>query len=308
MPPLERGGGGAGWWGGEAYAQSETGDAKHPLQALIDEAPAGGTVAVGPGIYGDAVLQINRPLTLTSETGQPGAAIFTGQSRIVVNSSQVTIAGLSFRDTSCMPGNGTAPALVEIRTEQPNENIVFSASNIIVKNNVFVDACQAAVQSVGRGGLSTTIRNNVIENVGTGAAPGRDAAAGAIVLTNTENRGITARIENNHIDGTGAAGIVVFQGAAQIFDNYIANTPASAVVLAYDGGTTNVRGNTIVNASNGPGAAADGAAIAAWADYFRVFVVDNTIRASSGAYSVCAGVCADGTGGTGTAGASNLGQ
>ena len=298
------GGGGAGWWGGEAYAQSETGDARHPLQALIDEAPAGGTVAVGPGIYGDAVLQINRPLTLTSETGQPGAAIFTGQSRIVVNSSQVTIAGLAFRDTSCMPGNGTAPALVEIRTDHPHAYVGLAATGIVVRNNAFVDTCQAAIQSVGSGGLTINVHGNVLENVGTDAPPGR-AASGAIVLPQDvpNPRNVDGRITGNHIDGTGAAGILVYKSSVDMYDNYIANTPGSAIALAHGlRSSSSISGNTIVNASNGPGAPEPAAAVGVWADYTKVTVAKNTIRGSGGAFAVCAGSCADGEGGTGDAG------
>ena len=307
------GGGGTAWWdaGGEAYAQSAPGGEKHPLQARIDAAPSGGTVAVGPGIYGDAVLTIGKPLTLTSETGQPGAAIFTGESRIVVNSSYVTIAGLSFHSTDCAPGGGafsssssSQPApVVEILTDIQGTYAV-AAIYVKIVNNAFRDTCGAAIQSAGGGGLGYVgIHGNVLENVGTGPAGG-SPAPGAIVLAHANDTGGTVhgRITGNHIDGAGAAGILVSKATSgmRIHDNYIAGTPGGAVGLAY-GTRSNVyvEANTIVDAG---GAAAP--AVGVWANYDSVRVTGNTIRGAgaAGAFAVCAGTCSDGAGGTGAAG------
>ena len=320
---------------GEAYAQAASGgEGANPFQAKIDAAASGGTVEIEPGIYSDAVLTIGKPLTLTSVTGQPGAAVLTGQSRIVVNSSNVVIAGLSFRDSGCMPG-GAAPA--------PSVEILAGAdrSGIVVKSSAFRDTCGAAVQTTGGGAIGIEITGNTLVNIGLDAPgpashPGRadrpgmaselagvetpagvvDVAAGpggdasrvadaAILLAGGADQGrVSGEISGNHIEGTAAAGIVAFNaGGMRIFDNYISDTPASAVVLARGAGPGEVRvyGNTVVNASNGPRAPASGAAITVWADGDNVGVTGNTIRASGGAFAVCAGACADGAGGTGTA-------
>ena len=248
---------------GDAHAQSSSDVGS--IQAMIDAAPAGGTVAVPPGIYGDANLTVDKALTLTSGTGQPGAAILTGESRIVVSSSDVTIRGLSFRDTACMQG-GTG-ALVEINAD-------VDRAGIAIKNNVFRDTCGAAVQSAGNGSLGVEIAGNTLVNVGLKMPPAGDgsrASGGAIALAHGPGQRIVGgEISGNHIDGAASAGVVVFNaGGMRIVDNYIADTPASAVVLARGPGPEEVRvdGNTVVNASNGPAPAA-GAAV-----YSRLLVL-----------------------------------
>ena len=261
---------------------------------------------MGPGIYGDVVLTIGKPLTLTSETGQPGAAILTGESRIVVNSSDVTIAGLSFRGTDCAPGASSSspsqPApVVEILTDIPGTHAT-GAFRIDIVNNEFRDTCGAAVQSAGAGSVRVGIHGNVLENVGTGPAGG-SPAHGAIVLAHArDTANANGRITGNHIDGAGAAGILVARAnSMKIYDNYIAGTPGGAVGLSHgQRSTANVEGNTIVDAGG-----AEAPAVGVWASYTNnLRVQENTIRGAGagGAFAVCAGTCADGTGGTGDAG------
>ena len=314
------------------------GEAKHPLQRRIDMASPGDTITIEPGIYGNAVLDVNKSLTLTSETGQPGAVVFTGYSRIEVEADDVTISGLSFQDTDCMPGYGAS--LVEIRTHHASQR-----SDITIKDNVFRNTCHAAVQKEGSSPLhNIAITGNVFENIGLKIPPGWTEPIdtggenefqilhGAIGLSHHPSQGTVAgTISDNHINGTSAAGIRVFNADNMVIsNNYIANTPASAIGLAHGPSNVRVTGNTIVNANSEPDldylAGRDGtgepdyyktyyplgpgrflgmhlldapywkptpdAAINVWANGENINVTGNTIRASDGAFAVCTGVCA----------------
>ena len=158
------------------------------------------------------------------------------------------------------------------------------------------------MQSAGAGSIRVGIHGNVIENVGTGPAGG-SPAHGAIVLAHArDTANANARITGNHIDGAGAAGILVARADdMKIYDNYIAGTPGGAVSLSHgQRSIVTVEGNTIVDAGG-----AETPAVGAWASYTNVLNIrENTIRGAGagGAFAVCAGTCADGTGGTGDAG------
>ena len=316
------------------------GEPKTDLQKRIDEADAGDTITVEPGIYDDTVLDINKSLTLTTASGHAGGAKFTGYSRVEIESDGVTVRGLSFENTDCMPGFGGS--LVEIRTHNAG-----TRSGVTVENNVFRDTCHAAIQKEGRGNLDNIrIEANTFTNVGLKVPPGwaepLDTGGenefqimhGAIGLAHHPNQGtVGGVITNNVINGTSAAGIRVFNAAGlTISNNYIANTPASAIGLAHGPSDVVVAGNVIVNANSEPdldylagiegsggadywrffgptvlvdlgtaiqdhpvhgdGLPAPDAAINVWSDGSNVRVEGNTIRGSDGAFAVCAGICA----------------
>ena len=320
-------------WAPSAYVIE--GEAKHPLQRRIDAASAGDTITIEPGTYGNAVLDVNKSLTLTSGTGQPGAAVFTGYSRIEVEADDVTVRGLLFRDTDCMPGYGAS--LVEIRTHNAPRD------NVTIENNAFRDTCHAAIQKEGRGAITDiAITGNVFENIGLKIPPGHTEPIdtggenefqimhGAIGLAHHPGQNtVSGNISGNHINGTSAAGIRVFNADdMDISNNYIEGTPASAIGLAHGPSNVRVTGNTIVDANNEPDldylAGRDGtgapdyyktfyplnlflgmhlldapywrptpdAAINVWSNGLDIDVTGNTIRASDGAFVVCTGVCA----------------
>ena len=245
-------------WAPHAYVIESK--AKHGLQSMIDTADHGGTVAVPAGIYDDVVLDVDKPLTLTSETGRPGAAIFTGNSRITVASDDVTIRGVSFEGTDCLPGFGGA--LVEIRTPRSEP-----LRGVAIENNAFRDTCHAAIQQKGSGSLEdVTIRYNSFEGIGlkiplgraepadTGGEGGFQLMHGAIGLAYHHSQGhVGGIIEHNRINGTSAAGIRVFNATdMKILNNHISNTPASAIGLAHASSSVMVANNTIVNANSEP--------------------------------------------------------
>ena len=245
-------------WSPHAYVIEA--EPKSDLQRRIDNASGGGTVTVPAGTYDDTVLDITRPLTLTSETGMPGDVVFTGYSRIEVEADNVTIRGMAFEDTDCLPGYG-AP-LVEIRTRNNEDR-----GNILVENNEFRHTCHAAIQKEGIADIANiTIRNNVFENIGlrlpagvsepldTGGENEFQIAHGAIGLAHHPGQGtVGGTISGNHISGTSAAGIRVFKAdGLAITDNYIANTPASAIGLAHLPKNVLVANNTIVGANSEP--------------------------------------------------------
>ena len=330
------------------------GEPKTALQIMIDGADADDTIVVEPGIYDDTVLDIDKPLTLTTASGQPGAAKFTGYSRIEVEADDVTVRGLSFENTDCMPGFGGS--LVEIRTHHD-----VTRSGVTIENNVFRDTCHAAIQKEGRGNLADiTINGNTFVNIGLKVPPGMGGPLdtggenefqimhGAVGLAHHPNQNtVGGEIRDNFINGTSAAGIRVFNAHDMtIADNYIENTPASAIGLAHNPHTVQVLRNTIVNANsepdldylagiNGSGSAdywrflgtdildgiattpqnhtiygdgkpAPDAAINVWSDGVNIRVEENTIRGSDGAFTVCAGVCAFESDGLVRAGTRNI--
>ena len=245
-------------WAPHAYVIES--EAKHDLQHMIDTADASETVIVPAGIYDDVVLNVNKSLTLTSETGRPGAAIFTGNSRITVASNDVTIRGLSFEGTDCLPGFGGS--LVEIHTPRGKP-----LRGVEIENNAFRDTCHAAIQQKGSGSLKdVTIRHNSFEGIGlkiplglaepadTGGESGFQPMHGAIGLAyhHSQER-VSGIIEHNRINGTSAAGIRVFNATGmEILNNHISNTPASAIGLAHASSNVSVASNTIVNANSEP--------------------------------------------------------
>ena len=192
--------------------------------------------------------------------GCRGTVVFTGYSRIEVEADNVTIRGMAFEDTDCLPGYG-AP-LVEIRTRNSEDR-----GNILVENNEFRHTCHAAIQKEGIADIANiTIRNNVFENIGlrlpagvsepldTGGENEFQIAHGAIGLAHHPGQGtVGGTISGNHISGTSAAGIRVFKAdGLAITDNYIANTPASAIGLAHLPKNVLVANNTIVGANSEP--------------------------------------------------------
>ena len=233
---------------------------KHDLQHMIDMANPGETVTVPAGIYDDVALNVNKSLTLTSETSRPGAAIFTGNSRITVASSDVTIRGLSFEGTDCLPGFGGS--LVEIRAPHG-----VSIRGVAIENNAFRDTCHAAIQQKGSGSLEDVdIRYNSFEGIGlkiplgraepsdTGGENGFQPMHGAIGLAYHHLQGhVSGTVEHNRINGTSAAGIRVFNAMnLSILNNHISNTPASAIGLAHTSSNVTVANNTIANANSEP--------------------------------------------------------
>ena len=236
------------------------GEPKSDLQRRIDDASDGDTIVVEPGIYDDTVLDIYKPLTLTTASGQPGAAKFTGYSRIEVEADDVTVRGISFENTDCMPGFGGS--LIEIRTHHD-----VTRNRVTIENNAFRDTCHAAIQKEGRGNLvDINIRDNTFINIGLKVPPGwtepLDTGGenefqimhGAIGLAHHPNQNtVGGEISGNFINGTSAAGIRVFNAHDMaITDNYIANTPASAIGLAHNPQDVQVLRNTIVNANSEP--------------------------------------------------------
>ena len=236
------------------------GEPKADLQRRIDAASDGDTITVEPGIYDDTVLDIYKPLTLTTASGQPGAAKFTGYSRIEIEADDVTVRGLSFENTDCMPGFGGS--LVEIRTHGG-----VARERVTIENNVFRDTCHAAIQKEGNGKvIDIAIRDNTFVNIGLKVPPGwtepLDTGGenefqimhGAIGLSHHPGQNtVSGEISGNFINGTSAAGIRVFNADSMVIsNNYIANTPASAIGLPHGPSDVQVTGNTIVNANSEP--------------------------------------------------------
>ena len=245
-------------WSPHAYVIEA--EPRSELQKRIDNASAGDTIVVPGGTYDDTVLDVTKPLTLTSGTGMPGDVVFTGYSRVEIEADDVTVRGLTFRDTDCLPGYG-AP-LIEIRTQHNADR-----SNLVIENNTFSNTCHPAIQKEGIADIvNIAIRNNVFENIGLNLPPGEtepldtgganefQIAHGAIGLAHHPGQGtVSGVIADNHISGTSAAGIRVFKAdGLAITGNYIADTPSSAIGLAHAASNVLVANNTIVGANSEP--------------------------------------------------------
>ena len=246
------------------YAYVIEAEPRSELQKRIDSATAGDTITIADGTYDDTVLDVTKPLTLTSASGEPGGVVFTGYSRIEIEADNSTIRGLAFEDTDCLPGYG-AP-LIEIRTWHGSHGSAHR-DNLLIENNTFRNTCHPAIQKEGIGRITNiTIRNNVLENVGlrlpagetephdTGGDNEFQIAHGAIGLAHHVGQAaVSGTIVGNHISGSSSAGIRVFKAdGLEISRNYIANTPASAIGLAHSTKNVLVANNTIVGANNEP--------------------------------------------------------
>ena len=243
-------------WAPHAYVIEA--ELRPSLQSTIDGAADYSTVRVPAGTYDDTVLDIARPLTLVSDP--PGAAKFTGYSRIEVESDDVVVGGLAFEDTDCLPGFGGS--LVEIRAHHGE-----ARENVSIEDNTFRNTCHAAIQKEGTGGLlDVSIRNNTFEGIGlrlpdgwtepvdTGGENEFQIMHAAIGLAHHPGQGtVGGSITDNRIVGTSAAGIRVFKADGLVISgNYIEDTPASGIGLAHSPRNVLVANNTIVDANNEP--------------------------------------------------------
>ena len=239
----------------------------HPLQGMIDGAPAGGVVEVPQGRYADAILTIDKQLTLTSHTGRAGPVELTGLSRIYVEADGVAVRGMSFRDTACLPG--LAASLVEIGMRPGNYSTHQSSrSDVTVENSAFANTCHAAIQQEGWGRMDgIVIRDNRFEGIGLRLEAGRAEPIdtdgedefvhthGAIGLAYHPGQDPVSNsvITGNTILGTSAAGIRVFNADnVAITNNYIRDTPASGIGLSHSSRDSHVSGNTIIGANSEP--------------------------------------------------------
>ena len=237
------------------------------LQKMLDDAVEHETVAIPDGTYRDAILTVDKPLTIQSDD-----ATFIGNSRLEIIADDVIVRGLTF-EGMCLPGypygavsilNGrtaagaAAPAIGEIGERR--ENVTLSGISVS-------DTCNAGVQLVGENGLAgSAVSGNTFTDIGLKTA--RDHAGPADIVAVDEYAAMhgaiglsfhpilqaavtDTEITGNTINGSSAAGIRVMKpDGVTISDNRISNTADSAIGLAAASAGTTISNNTINNANN----------------------------------------------------------
>lgn len=273
----------------DAHAQGQ--GAGSGVQGLVDNAEAGATVVVAPGTYANASVTIDKPLTLVS--GGPGAAVFTGNSSIVVRQAPggpIEVSGLAFRDIACPAGGSNGSAVVEVGP-RPGAAPSGQAGMVSIRNNTFERTCAAAVSAGGPAGSpasDVSVSGNTFRGIGAGAPDGAapppavrlgDPALsppGAQVADSLVSSNYMFDLRGAAVQASGARGLVVSY-------NHIEGAGSAAILVTSGSSNARIVGNTVI------GAAAP--AIAAWADSAGVLAMGNRVSESAGVLSVCAGRC-----------------
>lgn len=273
---------------GPLAAHAQGTGAGSAVQGLVDSAEAGATVVVAPGTYANESITIDKPLTLVS--GSPGAAVFTGNSSIVVRQAPggpIEVSGLEFRDIACPAGGSNGSAVVAV---EPRPGAA-PAGMVTIRNNTFDRTCAAAVSAGGPAGSPASdvaVSGNTFRGIGAGAPAGAapppavllgDPARsqpGAQVADSLVSSNYMFDLRGAAVQASGARGLVVSY-------NHIEGSGSGAILLTSGSSNARIVGNTVI------GAAAP--AIAAWADSTGVLIMGNRVSESAGVLSVCAGRC-----------------
>ncbi len=265
------------------------------IQFAIGNADPGDTVSISAGSYDEGTITVNKELTIEPAANQ--RVILNGTSRIDVNSDDVTIRGITFKNTT------SAYAIT----------IGETVSDVTIHNNTFADTRKHGMTTANT--ANTMIQNlnvtdNVFKNIGTFYEPGLNIDQKANKLytamffpTRNSNLGglQDSYIAGNTIDTTTFAGINL-SGAQNtlVKNNTISNLPAFAIQLALGGASDiQILDNDIHNANNAlvylngvPEDVTEGA-ILIWAgnDNSHITVSNNTISGGNNGIVYCTGAC-----------------
>ena len=270
-----------------AHAQDGGGGAAMSIQELVDNAAPGGTVLVGPGMYANASVMIDKPLTLAAS--RQGAAVLTGNSSIAVvqgPDGPVAVSGLVFRDIACPAGGPGGSAVV---TVGPGAGGGGSPGTASIRNNTFDGTCAAAVAAAPNAS-DVDVSGNTFRGIGAAAPDGATAPPppairlgspaqmpqGAQVSDSLVSSNYMFDLRGPAVQASGARGLTVVH-------NHVENTGSSAVVAAFGSSGVRVAYNTLI------GSAAP--ALSVWADSQGALIMGNRISESAGALHVCAGLC-----------------
>ncbi len=194
------------------------------IKPAIAAANPGDTISISAGTYVENYMAIEKPLTIEPAANE--RVILSGASRIDVFSDDVTIKGITFKNT-------THGYTIAIGT---------TASDVTIHNNTFADTRGHGLYTYNKPNTliqNLTVTDNVFKNIGTFYAPGStlDQKAKAlktamyfVMLTSNAGGLHNSNITGNTIDTTTWAGISVVKGEnILIQDNTISNLPASAI-------------------------------------------------------------------------------
>ncbi len=263
------------------------------IQSAITAAADGDTISISNATnYLAGVINVNKQLTVEPAANE--RVILTGGSRIAVNSDDVTIQGITFKNTTLIYAIN-----------------INNAAGVTIHNNTFADTRGHGIFTANRD--DTLIRNlnvtdNVFKNIGTFYEPGLNVTQKAKALKtamffSTDRSTIgglqDSRITGNTIDTATFAGINL-SGTQNILvqNNTISNVPAFAIQLALGASHIQILDNDIRNANNAleylngvPEDVTEGA-ILLWAkDSSHVTVSGNSITGGNNGIVYCTGAC-----------------
>ncbi len=263
------------------------------IKSAIGAADPNDTISISAGTYDEGRINVNKALTIEPAANE--RVVLDGASRLYVYSNDVTIKGITFKNTT------SVYAITIGKT----------ASDVTIHNNTLADTRGGGINTANA--ADTLIQNlavtdNVFENIGTFYEPGLNVTQKAKKLytamyfsTSKSNLGglQDSKITGNTIDTTTFSGIIL-SGAENILveNNKISNVPAPAIQLALGASRIQILDNDIRNANNAlrylngvPEDTTEGA-IVLWAkDSSHVTVSNNTVSGGNNGIVYCTGIC-----------------
>ncbi len=271
----------------------DDGDTYPTIQSAIGNADPTDTISISAGSYDEGTITVNKALTIEPAANQK--VILSGTSKIDVNSDDVTIQGITFKNTT------SVYAITIGKT----------ASDVTIHNNTFTDTRGHGILTADRNDIlirNLNVTDNVFKNIGTFYADGLtlDQKASklytAMVFSNHRSNlgGLQdSRITGNTIDTATFAGINL-AGTRDILvqNNTISNVPAFAIQLALGASRIQILDNDIRNANNAleylngvPEDVTEGAVLLWAKDSSHVTVSNNTITGGNNGIVYCTGAC-----------------
>ncbi len=263
------------------------------IKSAIGAADPNDTISISAGTYDEGRINVNKALTIEPAANE--RVVLDGASRLYVYSNDVTIKGITFKNTT------SVYAITIGKT----------ASDVTIHNNTLADTRGGGINTANA--ADTLIQNlavtdNVFENIGTFYEPGLNVTQKAKKLhtamyfsTSKSNLGglQNSNITGNIIDTATFAGINL--GGTQnilVQNNTISNLPAFAIQLALGASHIQILDNDIHNANNAleylngvPEDVTEGA-ILLWAkDSSHVTVSGNSITGGNNGIVYCTGAC-----------------
>ncbi len=263
------------------------------IKSAIGAADPNDTISISAGTYDEGRINVNKALTIEPAANE--RVVLDGASRLYVYSNDVTIKGITFKNTT------SVYAITIGKT----------ASDVTIHNNTLADTRGGGINTANA--ADTLIQNlavtdNVFENIGTFYEPGLNVTQKAKKLhtamyfsTSKSNLGglQDSKITGNIIDTTTFSGIIL-SGAENILveNNKISNVPAPAINVKSDVDQIQILDNDIRNANNAlrylngvPEDTTEGA-IVLWAkDASHVTVSNNTVSGGNNGIVYCTGIC-----------------
>ncbi len=264
------------------------------IQSAITAAADGDTISISNATNHQAgTVNVNKPLTIEPAANE--RVILNGPSRINVNSDDVTIQGITFKNT----------------TSHYAIHIGKTASGVTIHNNTFADTRNHGIFTANT--ADTLIRNlnitdNVFKNIGTFYPLGYTLDQKAdhlktpiflVTLSSTLGGVQDSKITGNTID-TSTLVAINLAGVENILvqNNTISNVPATGIVLRA-GENVRILDNRIRDASNtlqflnGHNSTSIRGAIGLWGEepMSHVTVSNNTISGGNNGIYFCTGIC-----------------